>query len=234
MKNLNELKVFIICRDKVEHLKQLIAWLKNNHFNNIYLLDNDSSYKPLLDFYQETDCKVLYLRRNTGASCPWSHRVVQQLASDSFYIVSDPDVIPISECPSNWIEHLYALLIKYPQYTKVGFSLKIDDIPDHYMFQQEVVKWEMQFYEKEIESGVYEAEVDTTFALYRPNTSRNNTIKSLRTGFPYQLRHMPWYSNSNKLNDEEKYYRTHSGQSIDHGTWSKTALPNYLLSKIKE
>jgi len=218
MDKLNNLPVFIICRDKVEHLKQLTSWLKKNNFNNIYLLDNDSSYKPLLDFYEQTEHRVIYLGRNSGAASPWLHGVVQKLASDSFYIVSDPDVIPVNACPSDWVEHLYALLIKYPQYTKVGFSLKIDDIPPHYMFQKEVIKWESQFFEKEIEPSVYEAAVDTTFALYRPNTSRNNTIKSLRTGY---------------LSIEEKYYRTHSGGGINHGTWSKTVLPEYLLKKIQ-
>ncbi len=230
--NLQNIPIFIICRDKVTDLKILVQWFKDRQFNTIYLVDNDSTYPPLLDFYASTDCRVIELAANLGAGSPWIRKVVQKLAPDSYYIVTDPNVIPVDECPDDAITYLYNLLQKYPQYQKAGFSLKIDDLPMKYRFHKEVVKWEGQFYEKEIEPSVYEAFIDTTLALYRPNVTRGGGRPCIRTGFPYQARHMPWYSDSNNPDDEEIYYRKHSGTSGEHGTWGRENLPPKLAHKI--
>jgi len=178
--------------------------------------------------------QVIKLRDNIGCVSPWVRGVVKRLASNSYYIVSDPDVIPIKECPDDAVEYFYNLLQKYPQYQKVGFGLKIDDLPKHYQFHEEVIKWETQFYEKEIEPSTYEAFIDTTFALYRPNATRGVGRPCIRTGFPYLARHMPWYSNSDELDQEEIYYRKHCGTSAEHGTWGRDSLSPSLLRKISE
>ena len=226
--------IFIICRDKVSDLKLLVEWFNKQGHRRIYLIDNDSSYPPLLDFYKTTDCKVIELGANLGAGSPWIRKVVQKLAADSYYIVSDPDVIPINNCPNNAIEYLYGLLQKYPQFQKAGFGLKIDDLPGRYQFHKEVVKWESQFYQKEIEPSVYEAFIDTTLALYRPNTNRGVGRPCIRTGHPYQARHMPWYSDSSNPDEEELYYRKHCGTSGEHGTWGRETLSPRLLHKISK
>jgi hypothetical protein len=59
-----------------------------------------------------------------------------------------------------------------------------------------------------VEDGIYQAEIDTTFALYRPfsggKADRNQ--KTYRTGFPYVIRHLPWYADSSSLSAEDEYY----------------------------
>ena len=231
---LQNIPIFIICRDKVNDLAMLVDWFHARDFERIYLIDNDSSYPPLLDYYSTTNCEVIKLGANLGAGSPWIRNVVQKYAPDSYYIVSDPDVIPIKECPDDAISHLYELLQKYPQYQKAGFSLKIDDLPTAYQFKEEVIKWETQFYQNEIETAVFEAFIDTTLALYRPNTTRGVGRPCIRTGHPYQARHMPWYSNSAAPNEEEIYYRKHCGTSNEHGTWGRETLPTSLIRKISK
>ena len=53
---------------------------------------------------------------------------------------------------------------------KVGFALRIDDLPQHYPLKEKVIKWEKQFWTKKVNKtdNIYYAEIDTTFALYKP------------------------------------------------------------------
>ena len=54
----------------------------------------------------------------------------------------------------------------------------------------------------------FDANVDTTFALYRKHVMKKHTVqKSLRTNRPYTARHLPWYyTDFESLPDDEKYY----------------------------
>ena len=92
--------------------------------------------------------------------------------------------------------------------------------------KQEVIDWESQFWKKELEPNVYNAPIDTTFAVYKPYFKGeiidfNDTY--IRTGFPYTIRHLPWYINSNSLSDEDKYYLSHIKTSTH---WSEKEKNN--------
>ena len=52
--------VFIVCRDRFTCLVGLLDWLESvGQADEIYLLDNDSSYAPLLEFYEQTRHTVI-------------------------------------------------------------------------------------------------------------------------------------------------------------------------------
>jgi nucleoside-diphosphate-sugar epimerase len=56
-----------------------------------------------------------------------------------------------------------------------------------------------------VENGNYISEIDTTFALYRPENlfnKRSNFFKAIRTKVPYIARHGGWYIDSQNLNAE--------------------------------
>jgi hypothetical protein len=108
--------------------------------------------------------------------------------------------------------------------------LRIDDLPDRYSFKREVQDWESQFWEHEIEHGVYRADIDTTFALYRPGTTYSIN-RALRTGPPFVARHLPWYADSANLSEEELFYREHMSETV--GNWNRDALPPGLRLAIE-
>jgi len=58
---------------------------------------------------------------------------------------------------------------------------------------------------------VFDAPLDTTFALYRP--SPTFALPALRTGPPYVASHLPWYQNLEDLPDDEQYYMAHADTS---------------------
>ena len=119
------------------------------------------------------------------------------------------------ECPENFLQHFLDILNKYPMAQKVGFSIEIDDLPDHFINKDKVIEHESSFWKKEVEPGVYRAQIDTTFALYRPYCKGEADIfhEVYRTGKPYTIKHLPWYVDTHNMSEEELYYVNSINQS---------------------
>lgn len=213
--------IFIISRDRLEPLRKLVDWLESAGYEKLYIVDNDSSYPPLVKYLSESYHQILYLDKNVGHTSPWDSGIVEVFSHKKYYVVTDPDVIPAEACPPDVIERLHALLLKYPLYIKAGLGLKIDDLPDHYALKNEVIAWESQFWQNEIGPDLFEAGVDTTFALYCPG-SVYAIHPSLRTGGDLVAHHLPWYVDNQKLTAEDKYYREHASSSIN--SWDSDIL----------
>lgn len=200
-------------------LKHLIDSLKKRGYNNIIILDNNSTYPPLLDFYRTKLCNVIFLNKNLGFDALDKIPLYKKIRKN-YFVYTDPDVVPIEECPDDFLKFFMDTLKKYPTVQKVGFSLKIDDLPDNFESKKQVIAWEKKYFDKQIDNKLYLAQIDTTFALHRPfaSLSLKGRLKMIRTGYPYTARHMPWYNDSANLSEEEVFYINH----VEIGThWSK-------------
>lgn len=214
--------VFVPVRDRVTPLVQLVDWLERAGVEDIWLIDNASTFEPLLDYLRSTPHHVVRSEQNFAHRSPWLTGSVQRHARNRYFVVTDPDVVPIEECPLDALEHFRSLLDRYPDLHKAGFGLRIDDLPEQYALAEQVRRWEARFWADEREPGVFRADIDTTFALYRP-MRRHLESHAVRTGFPYVARHLPWYQNSAALTDEERYYRDHADPIISN--WDRDRLP---------
>ena len=172
---------------------------------NIYIIDNASTYLPLLKFYKKTRYAVFKLNQNVGHLALWKTHIFKWF-ENTYYVYTDPDILPIENCPLNSVEYFKRILDKYPKNDKVGFGLKIDDLPDYYSLKNKVIDWESQYWKNEIEKNLYIAKIDTTFALYRPNTKGDWQLSALRTGGKYIARHLSWYIDYKKLSLEDEFY----------------------------
>lgn len=218
--------IFIICRDRLSCTQLLIDWLVKVGQEKIYLIDNDSTYEPLLEYYENTPHNVIKMGFNSGHTGIWLHGVLEKYAAGSHFIVSDPDVLPIEECPNDAIEHFRSILDRYPDRQKVGFGFKLDDIPDHFKFKDAVLQHELNYlYWSGPEPDLIFAPIDTTFALYRPGASQDIS-NSCRTSWPYLVRHLPWYIDSSNPGDEEEYYIRHAHNRIN--SWNHIDLPFWM------
>ncbi|HEX3605535.1 MAG TPA: glycosyltransferase family 2 protein [Candidatus Dormibacteraeota bacterium] len=232
-----DLPVFVNCRDRVTPLRALVDWLEGAGCTRIHLVDNASTYPPLLDYYARSPHTVVRLGRNVGHRAIWESGAVQEHAPGEHYVATDPDIVPVEDCPRDALAWFRELLDRHPDRDKVGFGLRIDDLPDRYRFAGEVRAWEGQFWTREVEPGVYDAPIDTTFALHRPGTdfaapgAMPHTARSLRTGLPYVARHTAWYVDSDHPDDEERYYREHARPDTTH--WNADTLPQRLLDGIR-
>jgi hypothetical protein len=221
--------ILITCRDRLSPLVELLTWLERSGQDRIYLLDNASTYPPLLEFYERTSHRVIRLGVNIGQRAAWEAGIVEQHCAGDYYVVSDPDVVLVEDCPPDVLDVFYDALLRFPTRCKTGFGLKIDDLPDHYRFAQEVRTWEAQFWERELAPGLYDVYIDTTFALYRPGVPFQ-IENSIRTGKPYIARHTAWYTNSGELSEEERYYREHARPGVTH--WNAAELPSWLAEEV--
>jgi hypothetical protein len=222
--------IFINCRDRLQPLIALLNYLERAGQDRIYLLDNDSAYPPLLEYLSDTPHRVIRLGRNLGRLALWDANVLAELSITGRFVFSDPDVVPVAECPRDAIEYFAEILDAYPDRAKAGFGLKIDDLPDRYRFKNEVVVWESQFWEQRLAARLYDAPIDTTFALYQRPT-QHEIDRSIRTGYPYVARHTPWYLDDRSLPDDEAFYRERAeGSDVNH--WGGAALPAWLAKEI--
>ncbi len=203
----NEIPLFIISYNRLSYLKELIKRLEEMKITNIIIVDNKSSYQPLLDYYKSIPYKVVYEEENLGHRVIWKDDSLKEYRKN-FYMVTDSDVVPSKECPTNFISVWVDILKKYPNLKKVGFSLRIDDLPGNKM-RKNVIKWEKFFFKKFIkEDNCYLADIDTTFALYLPDqlSEKTNFFSAMRTAKPIEAIHLPWYKDINELTDEDLFY----------------------------
>ena len=215
--NSKDIPIIINNFNRLTYLKSLINSLTSRGYHNIYILDNKSTYPPLLDYYKTCPFTV----GNLGYKALWISGIFNRF-KDSYYVYTDSDMEISAECPDDFMQHFLDILERYPLTQKVGFGLRIDDLPDHFINKEKVIEHESQFWAKEVKKGIYRADIDTTFALYRPYCKgvANKYVEAYRTGFPYLINHLPWYVDTNNMSEEECYYVNHIAQSTH---WSKTS-----------
>jgi hypothetical protein len=217
--NLKHIPIIINNRNRYTYLLQLISWLEKAGYTNIHIIDNQSSYPLLLEFYNKTKYKVHRLNENIGYLALWK-TPLYKLFYEDYYVYTDPDVLPVEDCPADVLEFWMKKLKQYPSIEKIGFALKVDDLPEYYDSKQKVIEWEKKFWTAQVEPEVYDAGIDTTFALYRPYTNGNLWVqKAYRTAGKYMARHLPWYENSAQQNEEDIYYKDHVSKGASH--WIK-------------
>lgn len=216
--NDNYLRVPIVINNfnRLTYLKQLIDWLQNAGYTNLIIIDNKSNYQPLLEYYKVTKAKVIFLKENYGHLAFWKSGIYRDYYSN-YYVYTDPDVLPIDTCPKDFMKIFLENLVKYPTIHKIGFSLQIDDLPDHYNKKQDVLKWEADFWKRKIADNIYDAPIDTTFALYKPFTNELKwTLRGYRFAPPLVCKHLPWYEDSNNIDEENLFYIQNMKKGASH------------------
>jgi len=194
--------------NRLDSMKLLIESLEKRNYTNIFIIDNLSTYPPLLEYYDTCKYMVFRLDRNIGMNALWGSGLINRFRDD-YFVYTDSDMVPVEECPADFLGFFLQTLKKHKLAQKVGFSLKIDDLPDSYAMKDTVIEVEKQYYRYQHEELLYWAPIATTFALYRPRAKRihgNYYIEMYRTAYPYIARHLPWYMDSKNPDEENSYY----------------------------
>jgi hypothetical protein len=201
-----------------------MEYIERAGYEDVYLLDNASTYPPLLEYYEKTPHRVIRFEHNLGHLVFWRSGLMEQEKVTGKFVVTDSDVVPIEECPLDAVEYFSEVLDYYPPQDcfKAGFGLKLDDIPDHFRFKDEVIAWESRFWQMPIGPRLYQATLGTQFALYRPQSDFAR-VPTVRTGFPYMARHTSWYIDSANLDEEQRFYR--DSVPAENRQWEADTLP---------
>lgn len=201
--------VYINVFNRLTTTRNLVEQVKRLGNAQPVVIDNDSDYEPLLDWYESKPCDIVRLKENLGHHAPWTSGIIEGDNAD-LYVVTDcdididgvpPDVFDVLQCPFAWTHY---------RPIKSGLALRIDDLPP---WQTKVVEWESRWWKQQVVRGSnwYRAAIDTTFAMYRQGTTLRQIQDVVRTpavrlGGEYQARHIPWYLDGENLDEENKHY----------------------------
>jgi SAM-dependent methyltransferase len=222
MEHWQSIPVILNNRNRLASLRRMIDWLLAAGCLDIRILDNDSHYPPLLEWYRDLPARVSLhrLSANVGPWAFWQTGLHRHLTTP--YIVSDADLVPADFCPSDLVARLAAVAQRYPDSGKVGPGLSLESISPSYGQSVAAHQWEARFWSKPVAPGLFAAAVDTTFALYQPGADFAMRGENLRLGYPYLLDHTPWQVDETALTAEENYYRANTAKTFSH--WSGAGL----------
>lgn len=171
------------------------------------IVDNNSTWEPLLEWYKQCPFEVIRLSENLGHHAPWKCGATAR-PNDGCYCVTDCD-LDLQGVPSDLIGRLREPLTSWRNPpVKSGVALRIDDLP---VWQTQVKAWESRFWKSKVDRFRYWAPIDTTLAMYRSNTPDSIAtkvvgVRAVRSAGPYTARHMPWYLDPANLDEENANY----------------------------
>lgn len=214
------MKAFIIFRDRVTYAHLCLTALTEAGLEPV-VIDHGSTWSAALVWLEHLEAAGVPVLRRGGGHRPqsmWEWELFREACGGGRYIVTDPDVVPSQDCPGDWPARLSALLDRFPK-PKAGLGLRLDRIPLHYQRRDHVLSWERQFWQRPLADGVYDADIDTTLALYRPLGEVPGFSQSaVRTGPPYVADHLAWYEDLERLASDLRYYHEHADPGISYWT----------------
>jgi hypothetical protein len=173
----------------------------------VIILDNDSTYPPLLDWYQR-ECRVEVVRVgcNGGPYALWKHVYRSNLQAISRgaenYVLTDSD-LDLSLVPLDVLDVLADGLRTHSFAIKAGLSLEIIGIPERNRGA------EATYWRHRVDRMWWRAVVDTTFAMYRHGSDWGGYGPAIRSDRPYTARHLPYYVTPDNITEEDQYYLSH-------------------------
>lgn len=202
---MKDIPIFLVNFNRFQPIQDLVVSLLDRNYNNITIIDNNSSYPPLIEWYKKCPVKLYAVGKNVGPYVLNEIQEFKHITSKEVYVWSDGDVVPVPEAPKDFIEHMVEIINEHKM-PKVGLSLVINDLPDSFKNKEEVIKHESIFTTLghiDTKFGkVFKAPVDTTFAVVKhPDCGYH--FGAYRMDWPYSARHMPWYYDSNNLPPDE-------------------------------
>lgn len=211
--DLGLIKVVINNRNRFTTTKNMVEdLLRLNPKEKIIILDNKSSYPPLLEWYQKMETLVdIRFLENEGHLALWTTGLNKELGD--FFVYTDSDIILPQVFPKNWKDIMLKTLLEHPNFKKVALGIRIDDLPDHYKFKDQVVRFESRWWRIKIANELYRSHTDTTFCLLE--NFGDNCYPSIRLGMKNMVcQHHPWYLDLENLDGEEMYFLQHLSESV--------------------
>jgi len=215
-----EIPVIINNRNFLTWPKAMVERIKEyDGVGEIIIVDNDSTYPPLLEWYATNPCRIERLNDNLGMGAPWASEIVKQLNGVP-YVLTDPDM-GLEDTPDDTLLYLFDKLNSL-QLDKVGLGLDWQIVEKKSPYYERLNVYEKNRWSNSpVKDGVHtEVQIDTTFALYNVD---HYFIGGGSTTFPYVARHYPWeFSIEEARNNEEfMYYMDNATSASSYKTLIK-------------
>lgn len=218
VKNPKTIPIIIINFNQLFYLIKQVDFFLKRGFENIVIVDNKSSYSPLLEYYNElksnSNVTIELMTNNYGHMVFFDNEILQKKYGKGFYFLTDADIVPNANLPLDFFEEMLEIMKKhFLNVTKIGFALDINNLPKTYLKKENVIDWEKDFWKnntlEKIES--YYAPIDTTFALYKPSYPSKykkdaSFFEAIRLAGDYTALHGGWYVDYENLTEEQEFY----------------------------
>jgi glycosyltransferase involved in cell wall biosynthesis len=222
--------VIINNRDLLTWPRAMVEKIKTyNNTGEIIIVDNGSTWEPLLEWYSSKPCEIVYCK-NLGHKGPWLSGIINRLNSE-YYVVSDPD-LGLDDTPADTLMYLYEKMNRL-KLDKIGLGLNWKLTGVNSPFYNHLLDYEgRRWGNSRIIDEIYlDVPVDTTFALYK---SSKRFIGGASTSHPYIAKHYPWYfTNEERENNSEfMYYLNNATFSSTSKKFLKIAAPRATVKSI--
>lgn len=213
--------------NQLTYLSNIIEKLRLSGFKNIYIMDQCSTSPDLVDYLVRGNgysFSVFWSNNNNGPHDFFLSGKFN-IFSGLPFLYTDPDLDWECLAP-NYLIKLFEISKKYKVF-KVGSALLLPnacDLKPGISFKNGrgefvgVLEHESNFWNIEIELGVYNAPIDTTMHLFVPDlyNEGDSLITGIRVGGDgFSLKHLPWWNDDIMPIQEQSDYLL----SATHNSW---------------
>ena len=195
--------------------------LRLNPDAKITIIDNASTYPPLLEWYKEVEDKIT-IRRLDANHGPWVffYGNIFNECEEDYYIYSDADLELNPNMPANWQEIMFNYHKKYN--VKCSLAPKIDDLPPDRKDQilrhlNPQIAFQPVAGSDEIFTGI----TDMSFSF--DSKEAGYRFESVKLAGEMECRHIPFYNDFDNLSEEEQYFLDALPENLPDVFWTKIA-----------
>lgn len=206
--------VFIIAFNNPTYVSSMIDQLLK-YTSDIYIIDNCSTFPPMIKLLDETKVTVIRMPENYGHKV-YERAEIQDLVKGDYYCITDPDLTLNPNLPSNFIEIFKNISDEYKKH-KVGFALDhLNNIRTDVRCEgKTITEWEWWLWNFRIDHPtleMYPSTIDTTFCLINKKYPNDEGRNHIRVAGDFLCVHRPWLTTwKNELpTDELEFYKTHA------------------------
>ena len=220
----------IISRNRASLVKIAVDFALQKSDMHIHVMDMHSEYRPLIEYLKslENNSKVtVHYLENLGPRKLWVNKVFERIAkSSNGFFLSDGD-IDYSDTSIEIFEYFIKLSKEFPGMRKIGSALRLDDLPANSLKSKNISDGELSNWDSRrfIDRNLFLAPADTQFAYYPRYTELFYLWPAIRVAGKYQIRHIPWYYNSENMTEEEKYYAQTATMPDQGGSHGRGVVP---------
>ena len=209
--------IYLTNMNRLSTTKKMVEDLfRLNSNSRITIIDNASTYPPLLEWYEQVKGDINIIRHTENKGC-WSffYSGYASACTDDWYVYSDADLELNPNMSSDWQEILMEWHKKYNR--KASLVLRLDDVPEGEL-KEKIKNHQNICWGLTEDKNVYHGVTDMTFSF--DAKAEGYRYDSVRIGGDFACRHIPWYLDFNNLPEEEKYYLDHLDGKFPEAIWS--------------
>lgn len=205
-----KIPVVLLSYNNPTFLRLMVRQLQDCFNASVQVIDNGSDFPPMREYLSEletTSVTVHRMPKNLGPhilfDSPQGEEILKALPQH--FVLSDSDLRLGDNTPANFL-CILACVAEYLSAAKVGLALDLADndqmfhLPN-YQHGRTIVEWESYLYKAsvhlkhwpELANSVFEALVDTTFAMYNKTYLAGFDYNGYRVGGIFSAKHRPFY-----------------------------------------